>query len=251
MIEQLIILVVSFFIYSLMGWLWESVILPLSRRELPYNSGFLNGPWIPIYGFGAILVIILFDIRATNYPPYALFICGGVVACLLEYFTSYVMELLFHHRWWDYSHKAFNLNGRICLEGFICFGLFSVLAIDYVQPFFTLELLKIKDQTLFYLSIVLCVLFIMDFIISVRSALDIEKNLELVRELLEQRQEQIIARLEQKQALALKKIEEKGLELKKQHLLIKSLLKNKKLFKYNHRRLIRAFPHLTKKKKGE
>lgn len=251
MTNQLIILIVSFFIYSLMGWLWESVILPLTRRELPYNSGFLNGPWIPIYGFGAMLVIILFDVKTANYPPYALFICGGVVACLLEYLTSYVMEKIFHHRWWDYSHKAFNLNGRICLEGFICFGLFSFLAIDYVQPFFTFELLKIKEQVLFYLSIGLSLLFIIDFIVSVHSALGIEKKLELVKEILEQRQEQIIARLEQKQAIALRRIEEKGLELKKQQLLIRSLLKNKELFKYNHRRLIRAFPHLTKKKKGK
>ena len=100
-----------------------------------YNRGFLNGPWIPIYGFGAMLVIVLFDIQQVNYPIYTLFISGGVVACLLEYITSYVMEKLFHRRWWDYSQKAFNLNGRVCLEGFICFGLFSVVAIDYCSAF--------------------------------------------------------------------------------------------------------------------
>ena len=59
MTGKLIILVVSFFIYCLMGWIWESIILPLSRHQKPYNRGFLNGPWIPIYGFGAMLVIVL------------------------------------------------------------------------------------------------------------------------------------------------------------------------------------------------
>ena len=145
MTGKLIILVVSFFIYCLMGWIWESIILPLSRHQKPYNRGFLNGPWIPIYGFGAMLVIVLFDIQQVNYPIYTLFISGGVVACLLEYITSYVMEKLFHRRWWDYSQKAFNLNGRVCLEGFICFGLFSVVAIDYVQPFFTSKLLLVDE----------------------------------------------------------------------------------------------------------
>ena len=128
-----------------MGWVWESIILPLARKEVPYNRGFLNGPWIPIYGFGAMLVIILFDIHQISYPIHVLFLSSGVVACLLEYLTSFVMEKLFHRRWWDYSQKSFNINGRVCLEGFLCFGLFSVVAINYIQPFFTKELLKVKD----------------------------------------------------------------------------------------------------------
>ena len=76
------------------------------------------------------------------------------------------MEKLFHRRWWDYSQKAFNLNGRVCLEGFICFGLFSVVAIDYVQPFFTSKLLLVDENILFVLSGVLSVLFIVDTIVS-------------------------------------------------------------------------------------
>ena len=199
MTGKLIILVVSFFIYCLMGWIWESIILPLSRHQKPYNRGFLNGPWIPIYGFGAMLVIVLFDIQQVNYPIYTLFISGGVVACLLEYITSYVMEKLFHRRWWDYSQKAFNLNGRVCLEGFICFGLFSVVAIDYVQPFFTSKLLLVDENILFVLSGVLSVLFIVDTIVSTHVALDIEKKLELVKQVLEESENRLIANIEEKQ----------------------------------------------------
>ena len=104
MTNYLMILVISFYLYCFFGWVWESFVLPLSRKQLPYNRGFLYGPWIPIYGFGAILVIVLFDIRHVNYPFYVLVLGGGVVSCLLEYITSFIMEELFHRRWWDYSH---------------------------------------------------------------------------------------------------------------------------------------------------
>lgn len=248
MTEQLIILIVSFFIYSLIGWIWESIVLPLSRHQKPYNRGFLNGPWIPIYGFGAILVIVLFDIRKVRYPPHVLFINGGVVACLLEYMTSYVMEKLFHRRWWDYSEKAFNLNGRICVEGFVCFGLFSVVAIDYVQPFFTEKLLLVDESNLFIISFILILLFVIDTIMSTHMALGIEKKVEDVKQALEESERKIIAGIETKQLKAISRIEKSRLEFQKQQLLIKSMMKNRQLLKYGHRRMIKAFPDLIKKR---
>ena len=251
MTEQLIILVVSFFIYCLMGWIWESIILPLSRHQKPYNRGFLNGPWIPIYGFGAMLVIVLYDVRQVSYPIYMLFISGGVTACLLEYLTSYVMEKLFHHRWWDYSQKAFNLNGRICLEGFVCFGVFSVVAIDFVQPFFTRQLSLVDENILFIISGILSVLFVIDTIMSTHVALGVEKKVEELRQMIEEKEEKIITALEAKQAQARSSWEVYSLELQKQQLFIRTLVKNKQLLKYGHRRLIRAFPDLIKKREKD
>ena len=251
MTNYLMILVISFYLYCFFGWVWESFVLPLSRKQLPYNRGFLYGPWIPIYGFGAILVIVLFDIRHVNYPFYVLVLGGGVVSCLLEYITSFIMEELFHRRWWDYSQKAFNLNGRVCLEGFICFGLFSVVAIDYVQPFFTSKLLLVDENILFVLSGVLSVLFIVDTIVSTHVALDIEKKLELVKQVLEESENRLIASIEEKQNEARAYIEKQRLEWQKQQIVLKSLIRQKKLFKYGHRRLIRAFPDLLKRKKDE
>lgn len=248
MTEKLIILVVSFFIYCLMGWIWESIILPLSRGQRPYNRGFLNGPWIPIYGFGAMLVIVLFDIRKVNYPLHTLFINGGVVACLIEYITSYVMERLFHHRWWDYSQKAFNVNGRICLEGFICFGLFSVVAINYIQPFFTSKLLLVDEGLLFIISTVLSLLFIIDTVISVNTALDIENKLGLLKQNLEENERKLLEEMEERHNEVRKYFGKQRADFRKQQIILKSLIKQKKSFKYGHRRLIRAFPDLLKKK---
>lgn len=249
MTEKLIILVVSFFIYCLMGWIWESIILPLSRGQKPYNRGFLNGPWIPIYGFGAMFVIVLFDSRQVDYPLHTLFINGGVVACLIEYLTSYVMERLFHHRWWDYSQKAFNVNGRICLEGFICFGFFSVVTINYIQPFFTRKLLLVDEELLFVISGILLLLFIVDTVISINMALDIENKLGLVKQILEENERKLLEEIEERHNEARKYFGKQRLDFQKQQIILKSLVKQKKLFKYGHRRLIRAFPDLLKKKK--
>lgn len=251
MTNYLIVLVISFYIYCFFGWVWESIILPLSRKQLPYNRGFLYGPWIPIYGFGAMLVIMLFDIRQINYPFYVLFLGGGVVACVLEYITSFIMEELFHRRWWDYSQKAFNVNGRICLEGFLCFGLFSVMVVSYIQPFFVKKLILVNENILFIISIVLSGGFIIDTIVTTHIALEIDKKIEIVKRLLDEREEKIIASLEKRQIKVFEKLEQRGLEWQKQQLLLKRLLKEEKLFRYRYRRLIRAFPQIIKKKRRD
>lgn len=248
--EEIVILIVSFFIYCLLGWIWESVILPLSRKQKPYNRGFLNGPWIPIYGFGAILVIVLFD-HQINYPFYSLFINGGVVACLLEYLTSYVMEKLFSRRWWDYSDKPFNLNGRICLEGFLCFGLFSVLAVEYVQPLFTKRLLLIDSDLLLIISMGLLFFFMIDVIVSVRVALKIDEKIEEFKMAIEDNEIKLLKNLQEKQVEMQRLFKNNQIKLQHQQIILKNLVKHKKLFKYSQRRLIRSFPDLLKQKKDK
>ena len=120
-----------FFLYSLFGWTYETTLCSITERKF-VNRGFLNGPYCPIYGAGALLVIVLFG-KMTN--PFQLFLCSAVVTCVLEYLTSYCMEKLFHAKWWDYSSHRFNLHGRICLEGGLIFGLLSVLIVLFVHPF--------------------------------------------------------------------------------------------------------------------
>lgn len=133
------ILVISFFIYSFCGWIWESLVCPIATGHKIHNSGFLTGPCIPIYGSGAIVVCALFPI-SKDWS--LIFIEGAIVACFIEYLTSYFMEKMFHARWWDYSQMRFNLNGRICLEGFFIFGFFSVSAVKNVQPHLTHMLIQ-------------------------------------------------------------------------------------------------------------
>lgn len=91
------ILVVSFFIYSFCGWIWESLVCPIATGHKIHNSGFLTGPCIPIYGSGAIVVCALFPV-SKDWS--LIFIEGAIVACFIEYLTSYFMEKMFHARWW-------------------------------------------------------------------------------------------------------------------------------------------------------
>ena len=128
------------------------------------NRGFLIGPYCPIYGWGCILIILLLN-KYTD-DPLVLFIMAIVICSILEYFTSYFMEKLFKARWWDYSSNKFNLNGRICLETMIPFGLLGCLIMYFVNPFFVSIYSKIPSNILIIISFVLFTIFLTDNIIS-------------------------------------------------------------------------------------
>lgn len=128
------------------------------------NRGFLIGPYCPIYGWGCILIIILLN-KYTN-DPLVLFIMAIVICSILEYFTSYFMEKLFKARWWDYSRRKFNINGRICLETMIPFGLLGCLIMYFVNPFFVSIYSKIPSNILIIISSILFTIFLTDNIIS-------------------------------------------------------------------------------------
>ena len=123
--------VLLFFLYSVLGWVWESCYVSLKSRQW-VNRGFLHGPWLPIYGSGAI-VILLLTLPARGRPA-LIFLLGMVGATVLEYVTGAVMERLFHMRYWDYSDKPLNVNGHICLPVSIAWGGFSLLLIYLLHP---------------------------------------------------------------------------------------------------------------------
>lgn len=119
-----------FIIYSMIGWCIE-VIRNFILLHKFTNRGFLIGPLCPIYGCGGVLMsLILYD--TTN--PLIIFIVATVVSAVVEYLVSYIMEKLFHVRWWDYSDYKFNLNGRICLLNLIFFGIVGVIVLCLFNP---------------------------------------------------------------------------------------------------------------------
>ena len=111
-----------FLFYSFCGWVYESILVSILERR-PVNRGFLNGPLCPIYGAGAVGAVV---VLGQVHNPLVVFLLSMVGASILEYVTSWVMEALFHARWWDYSDYKFNLNGRICLLGAFVFGVGGV-----------------------------------------------------------------------------------------------------------------------------
>ena len=152
-----------FLIYSFCGWAIE-VIGKLIEKKRFINRGFLIGPYCPIYGFGALAITFLLK-KYTN-DWIALFIMAIVICGVLEYITSYLMEKLFKARWWDYSQKKFNINGRVCLDTIIPFGLLGIFIMYVSNPFFLDILNKMPSTLLIILSSCLFVIFIIDNILS-------------------------------------------------------------------------------------
>jgi len=120
-----------FIIYSFLGWFMESVFVSVSNGKW-INRGFISGPFCPIYGTGAVLVIVLLAPLQDN--RMGLFLGGIVIATVVEYLISYLLEIIFHATWWDYSKMRFNIKGRICLIRSLEWGALTVIMIHVIQP---------------------------------------------------------------------------------------------------------------------
>lgn len=121
-----------FIIYSFLGWFMEVIWTLITDKKL-VNRGFLIGPYCPIYGVGCLLLIVFLGSFKDNI--FTLFLMSIIVCSILEYFTSFIMEKLFNARWWDYSDRKLNLNGRICVDTMIPFGILGVLVVYFLNPF--------------------------------------------------------------------------------------------------------------------
>ena len=163
MFHSIEIYILLFFTYAILGWLME-VGCKLVETKKFINRGFLIGPYCPIYGWGAIIITLLLNKYLAD--PIALFIMAIVICSIIEYATSYFMEKIYHARWWDYSRRKYNINGRICLETMIPFGILGVLIMYFTNPFFTGIYEKIPEIALTVICSFLVIVFLIDNIIS-------------------------------------------------------------------------------------
>ena len=163
MLQTIEIYFLIFLIYSVLGWCLE-VMCKIFEYKRFVNRGFLIGPYCPIYGSGALLITIFLQRFSTN--SILLFIMAILVCGTLEYLTSYIMEKVFSARWWDYSQRKFNINGRICLETIIPFGILGCFIIYISNPFFMGILQNLNAKVLNYISITLATIYLIDYVIS-------------------------------------------------------------------------------------
>lgn len=161
-------------IYSLLGWMCESVFVSVGQKRW-INSGFLYGPFCPIYGFGAIFVL-LFLSPLIQYPL-LVFLFGIFLTSVLEYFTSWLLESLFHVLWWDYSHHKYNINGRVCLLNSFLFGCMSLFVLYILHPFVSQLVESIPPYVLQIISWILFVYLICDLFFSVKSLISFKQQL--------------------------------------------------------------------------
>ncbi len=152
-----------FFTYAIVGKIWE-VILFLAVQQEFVNSGFLHGPWCPIYGVGGVMALELFkNIRRSPEKTFA-----GImaVAGIMEYATHAATERIFGITWWDYSEYLLNINGRICIEGLVVFGMLGCVSIYVIAPRINSILVKIKNKWKTRMLCILTIVFVIDMAIS-------------------------------------------------------------------------------------
>ena len=159
-----------FILFSFIGWICEVIYVGVTSAHKFVNRGFLHGPICPVYGFGGVVILMLPPSLYATWIP--LFLASMILCTTVEYFVSWLMEKLFHTRWWDYSHYKIQLNGRICLLNSILFGFLGVVVIHFVYPLMT-DLLNSLGQKVINVSgvIILAVLSV-DIFFTVRKLVD-------------------------------------------------------------------------------
>lgn len=228
---MLIKLFFCFFIYSMIGWITEVVFCFIVDHEI-VNRGFLKGPICPIYGVGSVLTIALLGNMKGNWG--AIFLLGAIIASIIEYITAYVLEWLFKTKWWDYSNKKFNIQGRVCLLNSILFGFLTLILIEAVHPLMLRILNNISKDFILMLVVLFFIVFFVDLYKCVKALLAINKKVYKLEKILDDLKKE---------------------DLEANNITIKNKLKekfNKKIFISRREKvLIKAFPKVSHKKYDE
>ncbi len=177
-----------FIIYSIFGWILETIYCSVQERRF-VERGFLRGPLCPIYGTGALILLVVLK----PFENWALiFLISFFLTSILEYITSYAMEKIFKMRWWDYSGYFLNLNGRVCLLNSTLFGLLALILTEILHPFVEARAAVLPHNLLFTLTALFSILLLVDFIISVHASFRLKNNLEKLREAQEHLKEELL-----------------------------------------------------------
>lgn len=205
-------------LYSFFGWVMEVIDTKITTGNW-INRGFLMGPICPIYGIASIIMTYTLS-YFYNYPL-LVFIIALLICSIVEYLTSLILEKIFKMRWWDYSNKKFNINGRICLQTMLIFGTLGTLMIYLFNPSIYNLLAHLNKSFKEILIIIIAIIFIIDFLISTNIIFNIKS---ITKNLKKDSTEEIVK--------ATKKAVEKHLVLYKRLINafpnVKKIIKNKK-----------------------
>ena len=163
-----------FYLYCFAGWVWESCYVSALKHKW-INRGFLKGPLLPIYGSGAIVVLISTITVKENI--FLVFIIGMIAATVLEYITGELMESIFHVRYWDYSNKPFNINGHICLLSSLAWGVFSIILVEVVNPKVANLIIMIPNEISEGIAYLMTIFITIDAVQSFNEAMDLKNIL--------------------------------------------------------------------------
>ncbi|MDB3752338.1 hypothetical protein C4267_00145 [Clostridioides difficile] len=255
-----------FVIYSFIGWCCETTYCSVLQKQF-VNRGFLNGPFCPIYGFGALAIVATLTPFVHNIP--LLFLFSIIITSIMKYCTSFILEKIFNMTWWDYSKHKFNIHGRVCLENSLMFGVLSLIVMLIVHPIVVDFINSISKNVLFIFAISIEIYFVLDLVITVHTILQLNGKLKqinlIIKELKDKKeyyklitQETIENKLESLVENRLDTLEDRFEILKEKENYryaknridelknkLNTLLSNHKLL---HRRIIKAFPNISSNK---
>lgn len=224
-------IIMYFIVYSFFGWVMESV-LKTALQKKPVNSGFLYGPFCPIYGCGAIIMFLFLNEFRNN--PILLFVIAFFILSLWEYIVGWSLEKIFNTKYWDYSENKFNIKGRVCLMNSLFWGFLGVVFIRYMHPFIVEKIDIINTSYLIFLTAVLSIIIIVDLITSIIKVKNININLQKLKEISTTIKEKI-------EELETKQINKESLQSAIEELKYKQTKIKRRLLRQTNR-LKKAFP---------
>ena len=235
--QEYINLCTYFIIYSFLGWVLESITKSIAQKKL-VNSGFLYGPFCPIYGIGAVAMMLILDSFKGHYV--LTFIISFIVFSIWEYFVGWLLEKIFATKYWDYSYYRFHIKGRVCLVNSLTWGFLGVAFIELIHPIVSFGIEKIPVETINIYTLVLLLYMLIDLILTCIKIKNINIKLDKLIEITNTIKEKVEA-LKQKASNteALSKIIE---ELKQKQEELKCIIDKQT------QRFRKAFPSMTSKK---
>ena len=168
-----------FIMFSVVGWISEVLYVGIFHEHKFVNRGFLYGPLCPVYGCGGVVILILPPFLYETWIP--LFFASMILCTIVEYFVSWVMEKLFHARWWDYSHYKFNIKGRVCLLNSVLFGFLGLGVIRFVYPHMLNFLDWLGDFVIQVSSDSIAAVLTVDMFLTVRKLVDFSTTMEKIK----------------------------------------------------------------------
>ena len=155
--DKIIEYITYFFIYSFLGWLIETIYALFVHGHF-VKRGFLLGPLCPIYGFGAVILIIA--TKKLYKKPFLKFLIATIAFSLFEFMVSFVLEMLVGLRWWDYSNDILNIQGRVSLIYSIFWGVIGLILLEKLHPFIQEKIQKITKGNTNYMQAIICILLV-------------------------------------------------------------------------------------------
>ena len=250
--QHLYYLFQCFFIYAFLGWCTEVAFAAFKERRF-VNRGFLNGPICPVYGFGVVAVIHFLTPLRSNLL--LLYLGSAILVTAIEWLTGFILEKVFHNKWWDYSNMPLNLNGYVCLLFSLIWGVFCVFIVDVFHPLIDTLLSHIPFLVGIILVCILVIAGLADLYVTASGILKLNKRLEKMQAIADELHQisdklgesiykRTITAMEKQEAIS-DTLADVSDEVKERiALLRRSYLENVKTTSHMQKRIMKAFPKM-------